>query len=89
MKTKELTLPFHNESSNIVKLYVEPLSEFFYIYSGQQVIVTAICEASAKHTSFTIAPSDDCIIVYAPGDVKSFVDVYVMFENNRLTPDGN
>lgn len=89
MKTKELTLPFQNESTAVVKLYLEPLSEYFFINPGQQVVITAICEESTKHTSFTVAPNNDCFIVYAPGDVKGFIDAYVMFGNMRLSPDGN
>ena len=86
-----LVLPLKNDSSNVIKLWLEPSCEYFSVESGQNVTVHALLrklDEDAKQYSFTIAPNDSCFVIYAPGDLSEFVECYVVADNGiRLTPD--
>jgi hypothetical protein len=82
-------LPLQNESTAAVKLILEPLSEFFWIQPGQKVEITAVCDDKTSNTHFTIAPNDDALVVYAPGEIAGFVDCFVTCNGARMKPDGN
>ena len=89
MANLTVTLPLQNESASPVKLLLEPLSEYFFIQPGQQVVVVAICDDQTDLRTFTIAPNDSFLTIYAPGEIAGFVDCYVTCDGVRLTPDGN
>jgi len=82
-------LPLQNESSGPVKVLLEPMSEYFFIQSGQRIEIHAIFDDDTDNTTFTIAPNDSFLTVYAPGEISGFVDCYVTRDGVRLEPDGN
>ncbi|GAA4335958.1 hypothetical protein GCM10023165_12730 [Variovorax defluvii] len=82
-------LPLQNESSAPVKVLLEPLSEYFIVQPGQSIEIHAVFDDVTTNTSFTIAPNDSSLTVYAPGEISGFVDCYVTCGGVRLTPDGN
>ncbi|WPH17801.1 hypothetical protein [Variovorax paradoxus] len=84
-----LVLPLQNESSNSLKVYLEPMPEYFILKPGQKVEIYAIFDEQTKNTNFTIAPNDDFLTVYMPGEISGYVDSFVMCNGIRLIPDGN
>lgn len=82
-------LPLQNESSMPIKVLLEPLSEYFIIQPGQRIFICAVFDERTVNTSFTIAPNDGFITIYAPGEISGFVDCYVTRDGIRLEPDGN
>jgi hypothetical protein len=82
-------LPLQNESSAPVKVLLEPLSEYFIVQPGQSIEIHAVFDDMTSNTSFTVAPNDSFLTVYAPGEISGFVDCYVTRDGVRLTPDGN
>ena len=89
MTKLELTMPVQNERSSPLKLLLEPLSEYFVIQPGQKVEVHGVCDDKTANRSFTVAPNDLCLTIYAPGEISGFVDCYVTHQGRRLLPDGN
>jgi len=89
MSNLHLKLPLQNEHVEPVKILLEPLSEYFIVQPGQRVEVHAICDADTSNATFTIAPNDSFLTVYAPGEVSGFVDCYMTHNGVRLVPDGN
>ena len=73
----------------MIKLYLEPLSEYFLIPPGDEVVIVAFSKKSIENASFCVGPADGCIIVYAPGAFTNFIDCYVRRGDERLQPDGN
>lgn len=84
-----LKLPLQNESSKPVKVLLEPLSEYFIVQPGEKVEVHAICDDNTNNITFTVAPNDSFLTIYAPGEIAGFVDCYMTRNNVRLMPDGN
>ena len=82
-------LPLQNESSAPIKVLLEPLSEYFIVQPGQSIEIHAVFDDVTTNTSFTIAPNDSFLTVYAPGEISGFVDCYVTRDGVRLTPNGN
>ena len=82
----ELVLPIKNESSNPLRLCLEPLCEYFIIQPGQRVKVHAIFNKNTKNLNFTLAPNDGFLIIYAPGEILGFVDCFVTSQNVKLLP---
>ena len=82
-------LPFQNESSTPVKLLLEPLSEYFFVLPGQYIEVHAVFDEVTNNTSFTVAPNDAFLTIYAPGEITGLIDCYVTRDGVRLVPDGN
>ena len=89
MPNLHLKLPLQNESSSPVKIVLEPLSEYFIVQPGQRIEVNGICDDQTSNRSFTIAPDDSGLTIYAPGEIAGFVDCYVTCNGIRLNPDGN
>lgn len=89
MPTLHIKMPLQNEGSSPVKVVLEPLSEYFFVKPGQRIEVHAICAADTDNRSFTIAPGDSLLTIYAPGEMAGFVDCYVTEAGERLVPDGN
>ncbi|WOI45553.1 hypothetical protein [Acidovorax sp. BLS4] len=89
MKNQVLTLPLQNERLESIKVVLEPLSEYFIIKPGQHVEVHAIFDGDTSHLSFTVAPNDSFLTIYAPGEIAGFVDCYMTCNGVRLQPDGN
>lgn len=84
-----MMLPLQNESSNSLKVYLEPMPEYFILKPGQKVEIYAIFDEQTKNTNFTVAPNDDFLTVYMPGEISGYVDSFVMCNGVHLTPDGN
>ena len=84
-----MILPLQNESSNSLKVYLEPMPEYFILKPGQKVEIHAIFDKQTKNTNFTVAPNDDFLTVYMPGEISGYVDSFVMCNGVRLIPDGN
>jgi hypothetical protein len=84
--TIEVTLPLQNESSVPLKLCLEPLCEYFLVQPGQKIKIHAIINRDAEHRSFTVAPNDLLLTIYAPGEISAFVDCFVTFDGERLEP---
>jgi hypothetical protein len=82
-------LPFQNESSASVKVLLEPLSEYFIVLPGQSIEIHAVFDDVTNNTSFTVAPNDSFLTIYAPGEIAGFIDCYVSRDGVRLVPDGN
>jgi hypothetical protein len=82
-------LPLQNECSGPVKVLLEPLSEYFIVQPGESVEIYAIFDDQTSNTTFTVAPNDSFLTVYAPGEIVGFVDCYVTRDGVRLAPDGN
>ena len=82
-------LPLQNESSAPVKVLLEPLYEYFIIKPGESLEVFAVFDDNTSNTSFTVAPNDSFLTIYAPGEISGFVDCYATRDGVRLTPDGN
>ncbi|WP_156894779.1 hypothetical protein [Janthinobacterium sp. 1_2014MBL_MicDiv] len=82
-------LPLQNECSSAMKILLEPLSEYFILKPGEKVEIHATFDERTIHNSFTVAPNDSFLTVYAPGDIAGFIDCYMMRDGIRLTPDGN
>jgi hypothetical protein len=89
MPNMTATLPLQNESSGPVKVLLEPMSEYFFIQPGQYIEIHAVFDDVTTNTTFTIAPNDSLLTVYAPGEISGFVDCYVTRDGVRLEPDGN
>jgi hypothetical protein len=89
MKNLVLKMPFQNESSEPVKIYLEPLSEYFFIQPGDKVEVHAIFDEQTSNLNFTVASNDGFLTIYAPGEITGFVDCYMTLNGIRLVPDGN
>ena len=91
MSTENISavLPLQNESERPVKILLEPISEYFFIQPGEKIQVHAVFNSNTKNLTFTVAPNDDCLIIYAPGEIVGFVDSYVTRNGMRLAPDGN
>jgi hypothetical protein len=84
--TMEVTLPLQNESSSPLNLCLEPLCEYFLIQPGQKVRIHAIVNRDTTNPSFTLAPNDSSLTVYAPGEISGFVDCFVISDGKRLEP---
>lgn len=84
-----MILPLQNESSNLLKVYLEPIPEYFILKPGQKVEIYAIFDEQTKNANFTVAPNDDFLTVYMPGEISGYVDSFVMCNGVRLIPDGN
>jgi hypothetical protein len=82
-------LPLQNEGSAPVKVLLEPLSEYFIVQPEQSIEIHAVFDDMTTNTSFTIAPNDSFLTVYAPGEISGFIDCYVTRDGVRLAPDGN
>ena len=82
-------LPLQNESSRPLKLYLEPLSEYFIVSPGQKVEIHAVFGDHTRNLNFTVAPNDDFLTIYAPGEIGGFVDCFVICNGVRLHADGN
>ncbi|WP_269632536.1 hypothetical protein [Pelomonas sp. BJYL3] len=82
-------LPLQNESSTPLKVLLEPLSEYFIVQPGEHIEIHAVFDDMTDNTSFTIAPNDAFLTIYAPGEISGFVDCYATRDGVRLTPDGN
>jgi hypothetical protein len=89
MPNQTARLPLQNESSAPVKVLLEPLSEYFLVQPGQSIEIHAIFDDNTSNTTFTIAPNDSFLTIYAPGEISGFVDCYAIRDGVRLTPDGN
>lgn len=89
MTILHIELPFQNESSSPVKLLLEPLSEYVFVQPGWRVVVHGLCSAVTENRTFTLAPNDTFITVYAPGEIDGFIDCFVTQDGSRLAPDGN
>jgi NAD(P)H-flavin reductase len=87
MTTKTVRLPIQNESESVVKVILEPLSEYFLVKPGQRIEVVA--EFDDETRNFTVAPGDDCLTIYAPGEISGFIDTYATGDGVMLVPDGN
>lgn len=84
MANATLTLPLQNEGSKVMRLVLEPLCETFLIQPGQQVEIHAVFGEDTNNGFFTVAPNDDCLVVYAPGEITGFVDHYVTLDGVRI-----
>jgi len=84
-----LKLPLQNECLEPIKVLLEPLSEYFIVQPGQRVEVQAVCDGNTSNTSFTVAPNESFLTVYAPGEISGFIDCYMTRDGVRLVPDGN
>ena len=82
-------LPLQNESSAPIKVLLEPLSEYFIVQPEQTIEIHAVFDDMTTNTSFTIAPNDSFLVVYAPGEIAGFIDCYVTRDGVRVAPDGN
>ena len=89
MSNLTVRLPLQNESSEPVKVLLEPLSEYFIVQPGQSIEILAVFDDRTSNTSFTVAPNDSFLAIYAPGEISGFVDCYAVLDGVRLTPDGN
>jgi hypothetical protein len=89
MAIRTVRLPIQNEGESIVKIILEPLSEYFLVKPGQKIEVVAKFDGETTNCNFTIAPDGDCLILYAPGEISGFSDCFVMENGVRLMPDGN
>lgn len=89
MDTVNVCLPFKNEGSKSMKLYLEPYSEFFYIQAGQKVVINAVCAKNTDNFEFVVAHNDSYFTVYAPGAPTELMDAYVTLNGVKLAPDSN
>lgn len=89
MPNLNVKLPLQNESTKQIKVLLEPLSEYFFIQPGEKVEIHAICDDNTENVSFTLAPNDAFLTIYAPGEIAGFVDCYMTRNGVRLEPDGN
>lgn len=89
MPNMTVKLPLQNERSVPLKVLLEPLSEYFIVQAGHSIEIHAVFDDLTTNTSFTIAPNDSFLTVYAPGEISGFVDCYATRDGVRLTPDGN
>lgn len=89
MTNKIARLPIQNEGESVLKIILEPLSEYFLVTPGQRIEVVAEFDSETSNLNFTIAPDGDCLTVYAPGEIAGFVDCYATKDGVKLVPDGN
>ena len=89
MPNLHIILPLQNEGSHEIKIILEPLPEYFFIGPGEKVFIHGICDSKTLNTTFTIAPDENSLTVYAPGEISGFVDCYIMKDGVRLIPDGH
>jgi hypothetical protein len=89
MSNLKLMLPLQNESTSPLKLYLEPLSEYFMLRPSQKVEVHAIFDDQTKNLNFTVATNDTFLTIYAPGEMSGFIDCFVTCDGIRLEADGN
>lgn len=87
MAKTTLILPLQNEGSKVMRLVLEPLWEVFLVQPGQKVEIHAVLREDTNNGFFTVAPNDDFLVIYAPGNAASFVDHYVMLEGVRIQPE--
>ena len=89
MPNLHVILPLQNESSSPVEIQLEPLPEYYIIQPGQKVEIHGVCADTTENRTFTVAPGDSCLTIYAPGQLAGFVHCYVTCNGVRLKPDGN
>lgn len=89
MANLHVILPFHNERSVPVTVYLEPIPEWFTIKPGQRIEVHGVCDANTSNLNFTVDAHESGLTFHAPGYVPGFVDCYVTCDGVRLVPDGN
>ena len=89
MTTMHVTLPLQNESKSALKLVLEPMSEYFFVQPGEKVEVHGVFDGVTSNLTFTVAPNDGFLVLYAPGEITGFIDHYVTRDGVRLAPDGN
>jgi hypothetical protein len=82
-----MKIQLQNEKMSPIRIVLEPLWESFTIQPNQCVEIIALFESNKSNHTFTIAPNEDFLIVYAPGEVVGFIDCYLMSNGIRLTPD--
>jgi hypothetical protein len=80
----EVVLPLQNESSNPLRLCLEPLCEYFTIQPGQHVKVHAIFDKNTNNFNFTLAPNNTHLTIYAPGEILGFVDCFITSNGIKL-----
>ena len=83
---KKLSLPFKNESSEPVRLCLEPYCEFFLIQPREKVVVSAICSGDASSFEFLVVHNGSFITIYAPGAPVVLVDAYVSLNGEKMDP---
>jgi hypothetical protein len=88
MQTLKLILPIQNEGSKAMKILLEPLSEHFIIQPGQKVEINATFDSNTDNMFFTVAPNDTFLTIYAPGEIRGFIDCFMTCNGIRLSPDG-
>lgn len=78
-----------HEGESVAKVILEPLSEYFLVNPGETIEVVAEFESETTNCNFTVAPGDDCLVIYAPGEIAGFGDCYAVKNDLKLVPDGN
>ena len=69
-----VTLPLQNESKSAMKLVLEPMSEYFFVQPGEKVEVHGVFDGVTSNLTFTVAPNDGFLVLYAPGEITGFID---------------
>lgn len=80
-------LPLQHEGTQPLKLCLEPVCEYFTIQPGMQIEVHAIFDQETRNLTFTVAPGDSMLTIYAPGEIAGFIDCYATCDGARLLPD--
>lgn len=89
MSNTTIKITIQNEKSTPTKIVLEPIPEYYILQPGQRVVVHATFESNTENQNFTIAPNEDFIVIYAPGEISGFIDCFVTHEGVRMEPDGN
>jgi len=82
-------LSIKNEKITPTKIVLEPIPQYYILQSSQRAVVHAIFETNTENQNLTIAPNEDFLVIYTPGEISGFVDCFVMHEGVILKPDGS
>lgn len=83
-----MSLPLQNEGSRAVRVILEPLCESFLIQPGESIVVHAVISSlGSEGGNFVVAPNDDGLTIYPPGELAHFIDSFVTIGGVRLEPN--
>ncbi len=80
----QLHLPLQNERTVPIRICLEPTCDYFIVQPGQKIEVHALIDEETENLTFTVAPGDDVLSIYCPGELLGLIDCFVISDGERL-----
>lgn len=87
MPNIEASIPLQNESDKPIVIWLEPIAESYTVLPNQKIKIHAVFDEETANLNFTIAPNNDGITIYVPGEISGYIDSYVTHNGLKVNPD--